>query len=116
MIMYGALVGINEGRGAKMASWIEETRTTVISEDQLKQLGLYELEGSHIIAVSCRIRAKIDEKAQEAVTILKDNCIALERLYGDVRVWFTMEKCEVLQMSRIIFCEINMEHKGHNIA
>jgi len=34
--MYGALVGINKGRGAKMASWIEETRTTVISEEQLK--------------------------------------------------------------------------------
>ena len=42
--------------------------------------------------------------------------MALERLYSDMRVWFTMEKCEVLQMSRIIFCEINMEHKGHNIA
>lgn len=116
MIMYGALVGINKGRGNKMASWIEETRTTPISDEQLKMLGLYELQGSHIIAVSCYIRAKIDEKAQEAVTILKDNCVELERLYSDERVWFTMEKCEVAQMSRIIFREINMEHKGHNIA
>lgn len=60
-MLYGALLSINKGRGAKMATWVEDARTTVITEDQLKDLGLESLKGSHIIAVSCCIRAKIDE-------------------------------------------------------
>ena len=47
-----------------MATWVEDSRSLAISEDQLKDLGLNNLIGSHIIAVSCCFRAKLDDETK----------------------------------------------------
>jgi hypothetical protein len=50
-----------------MATWVEDSRSLAISEDQLKELGLNDLTGTHIIAVSCCFRAKLDEQTKQSV-------------------------------------------------
>ena len=101
-----------------MVSWIEDARTTVITQEQLQDLGIssFGQDCSHIIAVSCCMRANIDDAAKENIAQLKTNLQELQRVYGEQRVWFTSNKAEVESKAQALFREINCEHKGHNIA
>ena len=60
-----------------MATWVEDSRSLAIAEDQLKELGLNDLTGTHIIAVSCCFRAKLDEQTKQSVQTLNDNLAEL---------------------------------------
>lgn len=89
-IICGNLIKANNGRGATKVSWIEASRTTSITPDQLDQLGV-KLTCSHIIAIQLCMRAKLDDDAQKVVDQLHQDCDELKKAYPD-RVWFTHEK------------------------
>lgn len=79
LILLGKLINVNKGRGSKMVSWIEDTRTTRVTPEQLQPLGLTlnETSTEAIIAIHCCMRANVDAASKKAIIDFKEGADAL---------------------------------------
>ena len=68
LVLVGNLIRMNENRGAKKVSWVEDTRVTKITNEQLVQLKVEQLGPcASLLAIHCCMRANIDEAGKDAI-------------------------------------------------
>ena len=116
-VVCGSVLRVNLGR-KRMATWVEDSRSTVLSCELLEQLdlGLPLPEDSCMaVALEIRLRTKTDIIVAKALKQLKDDCTQL-KLSDPSSFWFSFELSAVASRSDLLFRQFNMEHKGHNIA
>lgn len=98
-----------------MLSWVEDARETKVSAEQLQELAMPFSKCSHIVAIHFCVRTK-EAPGPDCWTELQADTKQLLAEMGKEKVWFTFDSVEAKAKAEIVFRQINIEHKGHNIA